>query len=135
MVPTTSEAASAEASPWQALTGYSSRAYSGIPPQAHTSRKDGRRYATLNIATTRWVDAGTNSRWETEWHQAVVYDHLAEYASEKLFKGNGVYVRGYLKTVKATGRDGIDRYTVWVVGEELQPNATKTVAKQTDSGT
>ena len=42
----------------------------GHPPQAHTSRKDGRRYATLNIATTRWVDAGTNSRWETEWHQA-----------------------------------------------------------------
>ena len=98
----------------------------GHTPQAHTSRKDGRRYATLNIATTRWVDAGTNSRWETEWHQAVVYDHLAEYASEKLFKGNGVYVRGYLKTVKTTGRDGIDRYTVWVVGEEMQSNSTKT---------
>ena len=27
----------------------------GHTPQAHTSRKDGRRYATLNIATTRWV--------------------------------------------------------------------------------
>ena len=96
------------------------------PTQAHTSRKDGRRYVTLNIATTRRVDAGTNSRWETEWHQAVVYDHLAEYASEKLFKGNGVYVRGYLKTVKTTGRDGIDRYTVWVVVEEMQSNSTKT---------
>lgn len=76
--------------------------------------------------TARNFTAGDNSRWETEWHQAVVYDHLAEYASEKLFKGNGVYVRGYLKTVKTTGRDGVDRYTVWVVGEELQSNATKT---------
>ena len=35
-------------------------------------------------------------------------------------------MRGYLKTVKTTGRDGIDRYTVWVVVEEMQSNSTKT---------
>lgn len=111
--------------------------YLGHTPVARTGREGkfaGRRYAILSIATTRWVNNGSNSGEETSWHEAIVLDDQAEYADQHLFKGNGVYVEGYLYTKVYTGRDGVRRWKTYVVAEVLKPNATKIVEKQSDSG-
>jgi single-strand DNA-binding protein len=76
----------------------------------------------------------------------VFYDRLAEVADEYLGKGSAVYVEGRLKTRKWQDKDGIDRYTTEIVGEQMQmlggrdsaqtaqkPAAQKPAAKKADS--
>ena len=76
----------------------------------------------MRLATTRnWKDkASGERREETEWHRVVLYDRLAEIAGEYLKKGRSIYVEGRLQTRKWTDKDGNDRYTTEVVGNEMQ---------------
>jgi single-strand DNA-binding protein len=57
---------------------------------------------------------------ETEWHRIVFYGRLAEVAGEYLKKGRSVYVEGRLKTNKYTDKDGVEKYSTEIVGEEMQ---------------
>jgi single-strand DNA-binding protein len=76
----------------------------------------------FSIATTRnWKNKDTGEKVEeTEWHRIVFYDRLAEVAGEYLKKGRPVYVEGRLKTRKWTDKDGVEKYTTEIVGENLQ---------------
>ncbi len=76
----------------------------------------------MRLATTRnWKDkASGERREETEWHRVVLYDRLAEIAGEYLKKGRSIYVEGRLQTRKWTDKDGNDRYTTEIVGNEMQ---------------
>ena len=78
--------------------------------------------ANLSIATTEgWKDKQTGEKQEkTEWHRVVLFARLAEIAGEYLRKGAQVYVEGRLQTRKWQGKDGQDRYTTEIVGNELQ---------------
>lgn len=75
----------------------------------------------INVATSRkWKDKSTGDPMEeTEWHRIALYDRLAELAGEWLRKGNSVYIEGHLKTRKWE-KDGIDRYTTEIIGEQMQ---------------
>ncbi len=78
--------------------------------------------ANVSLATTdSWRDKETGDQQErTEWHRVVFFGRLAEIVSEYLRKGSKVYVEGRLQTRKWQDRDGNDRYTTEIVGNEMQ---------------
>ena len=56
---------------------------------------------------------------ETEWFRVVLWDKLAETASEFLRKGRTVYIEGRLQSRKYTDKDGVERTSVEIVGNEM----------------
>ncbi|MFT6904973.1 MAG: single-strand DNA-binding protein [Oleiphilaceae bacterium] len=78
--------------------------------------------ANMSIATSEsWKDKQTGQPVEkTEWHRVVFFNRLAEIAGEYLQKGSQVYIEGKLQTRKWQDKDGQDRYTTEIVGNELQ---------------
>jgi len=77
---------------------------------------------TLRLATNEsWTDKATGEKQErTEWHRVKLFGRTAEIASEYLRKGKSVYIEGKLRTDKYTDKDGIERYSTDIVGDELQ---------------
>jgi single-strand DNA-binding protein len=82
----------------------------------------GKAVTNFSIATSEsWRDKQTGEQKEqTEWHNIVFFDRLAEVAAEYLKKGSQVYVEGRLRTRKWTDKSGNDRYTTEIVGNEMQ---------------
>lgn len=76
----------------------------------------------ISVATTEsWRDKQSGEQQErTEWHRVVFFNRLAEIAGEYLRKGSQVYVEGSIRTRKWQDKDGQDRYTTEVVGNEMQ---------------
>jgi single-strand DNA-binding protein len=56
---------------------------------------------------------------ETEWFRVVLWDKLAETANEFLRKGRTVYIEGRLQSRKYTDKDGVERTSVEIVGNEM----------------
>lgn len=83
---------------------------------------NGAAVCSLKVATSRhWKDKQTGERVEeTEWHSVVLYERTAEVAGEYLRKGHPVYIEGRLRTRKWQDKDGHDRYTTEIVGENMQ---------------
>lgn len=63
-----------------------------------------------------------NDEWQsrTEWHNIVVWRHLAERAERDLKKGKLVYIEGKLTSRKWTDKNNIERYTTEVVANLLR---------------
>ncbi|MFT4520009.1 MAG: single-strand DNA-binding protein [Halioglobus sp.] len=76
----------------------------------------------ISVATSEtWKDKQTGQPQErTEWHRVVFFNRLAEIAGEYLKKGSKVYVEGGLRTRKWQDKEGKDRYTTEIVGNEMQ---------------
>ena len=72
----------------------------------------GHSVATLRLAT--------NEREEPEFHDVVVWRHLAEAAAQYLSKGRLLYVEGRLHGRTWQAQDGTSRRTVEVIAETLQ---------------
>ena len=77
--------------------------------------------ATLSIATSEsWKDKESGEQREkTEWHRVVFFGKLAEIAEQYLDKGSQIYVEGKLRTNKWQDKDGNDRYTTEILGNEM----------------
>jgi single-strand DNA-binding protein len=82
----------------------------------------GKPVANLRIATSEtWKDRDTGDKKEkTEWHSVVMFDKLGEIAGEYLRKGSLVYVEGKLQTRKWQDKEGKDRYSTEIVGQQMQ---------------
>lgn len=76
----------------------------------------------VNLATTdTWKDKQTGEKKEaTEWHRVVFFGRLAEIAGQYLKKGSQIYVEGSLRTRKWQDKDGQDRYTTEIRGDEMK---------------
>jgi len=83
---------------------------------------NGKAVTNFSIATSEsWKDKQTGEqREQTEWHNIVMYDRLAEIAAEYLRKGSQVYVEGKLRTRKWQDKEGRDRYTTEINANEMQ---------------
>lgn len=93
----------------------------GQDPQSR-AMPSGKAVVNLRLATTdQWRDKQTGeNRENTEWHNVVMFDRLAEIAAEYLRKGSQVYIEGRLRTRKWQDREGQDRYTTEVVASDMQ---------------
>jgi single-strand DNA-binding protein len=93
----------------------------GADPETRYTQSGGA-ITTIKIATTdSWKDKTTGEQQErTEWHRVKFFGRLAEIAGEYLKKGRQVYVEGSLRTDKYTDKEGIERYTTDIMGNEMQ---------------
>ena len=82
----------------------------------------GEAVANLRIATTEtWKDKQTGERKEaTEWHRVSFFGRIAEVCGQYLKKGSQVYGEGRIQTRKWQDKDGQERYTPEIRGEEMK---------------
>jgi len=78
--------------------------------------------ANFPIATSEtYKDRNSGERkTTTEWHNIVLWRGLAEIAEKYLKKGAQVYIEGKLQTRQWQDKDGNNRYTTEIVGNNLQ---------------
>src|ERR1700753_2987650 len=93
----------------------------GADPETR-AMPSGASVANLRIATSEsWRDKQTGEQQErTEWPRAALVWRLAEIATEYLRKGSQVYIEGSLRTRKWQDKQGQERFTTEIVGNELQ---------------
>jgi single-strand DNA-binding protein len=93
----------------------------GADPETR-AMPSGATVANLRIATTEnWKDRTSGENQErTEWHRVALFGKLAEIASEYLRKGSQVYIEGSLRTRKWQDKQGQERYSTEIVGNEMQ---------------
>jgi single-strand DNA-binding protein len=93
----------------------------GADPETR-AMPSGATVANLRIATSEsWRDKTSGEQQErTEWHRVALFGRLAEIASEYLRKGSQVYIEGSLRTRKWQDKQGNERYSTEIVGNELQ---------------
>lgn len=82
---------------------------------------NGNAVANLNVATTEsWKDKQSGQQQErTEWHRVTYYQRIAEICGEYLRKGSKIYVEGQIRTRKWQDKDGQDRYTTEIIGDQM----------------
>ncbi len=77
--------------------------------------------AKFSVATNEsYKDKAGEWQNSTEWHNVVVWRHLAERAERDLKKGSQIYIEGKLTHRKYTDKNNIERYTTEVVGSVLR---------------
>jgi len=93
----------------------------GADPETR-AMPSGTTVANLRIATSEsWRDKQTGEQQErTEWHRVALFGRLAEIAGEYLRKGSQVYIEGSLRTRKWQDKQGNERYSTEIVGNDLQ---------------
>ena len=93
----------------------------GADPETR-AMPSGSSVANLRIATSEsWRDKQTGEQQErTEWHRVALFGRLAEVAAEYLKKGSQVYIEGSLRTRKWTDKQGQERYSTEIIGNDMQ---------------
>jgi len=93
----------------------------GADPETR-AMPSGSTVANLRIATSEsWKDRQTGEQQErTEWHRVALFGKLAEIAGEYLRKGSQVYIEGSLRTRKWQDKQGNERYSTEIVGDQMQ---------------
>ena len=93
----------------------------GADPETR-AMPSGMTVANLRLATTEsWKDKQSGEQQErTEWHNVALFGRLGEIAAEYLRKGSQVYIEGRLRTRKWQDKEGRDRYTTEIIGNEMQ---------------
>jgi single-strand DNA-binding protein len=93
----------------------------GADPETR-AMPSGTTVANLRVATSEsWRDKQTGEQQErTEWHRVAFFGRLAEVAGEYLRKGSQVYIEGSLRTRKWQDKQGNDRYSTEIIGNDLQ---------------
>ena len=68
-----------------------------------------------------WKDKATGEKKEqTEWHRISFFGKLGEIAGQYLKKGSSVYVEGSIRTRKWTDKEGVERYSTEIRGDEMK---------------
>ena len=93
----------------------------GKDPELKTMGSSGKSLCNLSLATTRtYKDAQGNRQSETEWHNVVLFDKLAENAAKYLHKGSAVYLEGALKTHAYKDKNGVEKWQTNVIATGMQ---------------
>ena len=101
----------------------------------------GEAIANFSIACTEsWRDKASGEKKElTEWVRISFFGKLAEICGQYLKKGSQVYVEGSIRTRKWTDKEGQERYTTEIRGDEMKmlgsaPSGNQRPANSQDGG-
>lgn len=77
--------------------------------------------ASFPLATSEtFTDKASGEKKEiTDWHDIILWRGLAEIAEKYIRKGTKIYVEGKLKRRSWQDKEGNNRFTIEVVGDEL----------------
>jgi single-strand DNA-binding protein len=86
------------------------------------SLPNGKPVASFSVATSRrWKDRDGNRQEQTEWHNVVCYDKLAEIAGQYLTKGKQVFVEGRIQTRSWDDKNsGEKKYRTEIICDNFQ---------------
>jgi single-strand DNA-binding protein len=92
----------------------------GADPETR-AMPSGTTVANLRVATSEnWRDKQSGEQQErTEWHRVALFGRLGEVAAEYLRKGSQVYIEGKLRTRKWQDKQGVERYSTEIIGDEM----------------
>lgn len=81
----------------------------------------GNAVVNLSIATNRKFKNQDTGSYDdkTEWHRVVFFNKPAETIGQYVKKGQQLYVEGRLQTRKWQDKDGNDRWTTEILGNQL----------------
>lgn len=91
----------------------------GSDPELRTT-PNGNQVCTLRIATAdRFKDK--NGEWteSTDWHNVVLWDRLAEIASQYLRKGKKVFIEGRIKYRQYETKEGQTRHVTDIIANSM----------------
>ncbi len=93
----------------------------GVDPEVRTL-DNGTKVARVRLATTeRFRDRQTQETKEhTEWHTVTLWRNLADVIDRFVRKGSQIYVEGSLRSREWTDKEGVKRYGIEVVANELK---------------
>jgi single-strand DNA-binding protein len=92
----------------------------GADPDVRATNS-GTAVANLRLATSdRKKDRDGNWSDHTEWHNVVVFGRTAENVAKYCRKGKQLYIEGRIQTRKWQDRDGNDRWTTEIVGDNVR---------------
>jgi single-strand DNA-binding protein len=82
----------------------------------------GEAICNITVATSEsWKDKATGEKKDlTEWHRISFFGKLAEICGQYLKKGSQVYIEGSIRTRKWTDKEGQERYTTEIRGDEMK---------------
>ncbi len=87
------------------------------PEMRYTS--SGMPVTTFSLATNRqWTDREGNAQEETDWHNIVAWDRLAQICNEHLAKGRLIYLEGRLRT-RTYEANGQKQYRTEIVASDM----------------
>lgn len=89
------------------------------PEMRYTATGDA--MCSFSLATSeRWKDKTSGElRDQTEWHRITLFRRQAEVAGQYLKKGSQIYLEGSLHTRKWTDKEGVERYTTEIRGNNM----------------
>jgi single-strand DNA-binding protein len=92
----------------------------GADPETR-AMPSGMTVANLRVATSEnWRDKASGEQQErTEWHRVALFGRLGEVAAEYLRKGSQVYIEGKLRTRKWQDKQGVERFSTEIIGDEM----------------
>jgi single-strand DNA-binding protein len=95
----------------------------------------GQQVCSLRIATNRvWRGQSGQKQETTEFHNVVLWQRLAEIASQFLRKGSLVMIEGRLQTRSWQDQSGIVRSRTEIIGERMQlgpkPGQTEEISQE-----
>ena len=92
----------------------------GADPETRYTANGGA-ITTVRLATSEaWTDKAGEKQERTEWHRVKFFGKLAEIAGEYLKKGRQIYVEGSIRTDKYTDKDGVEKFSTEIIGNEMQ---------------
>lgn len=81
----------------------------------------GQSVCTFSLATNRtWKGKDGQKQEESQFHRVVLWQKLAEIASQFLSKGSLVLIEGRIQNRSWEDKSGVKRYTTEIVGEAMQ---------------
>jgi len=87
---------------------------------------EGKKLVKFNIATNEnYKDADGNKVTETQWHNAVAWGRVADYAEKYLEKGSEVTLEGRLVNRSYTDKEGVKKYVTEIIVNEIMPVNSK----------
>ncbi|MFA5208040.1 MAG: single-stranded DNA-binding protein [Candidatus Paceibacterota bacterium] len=81
----------------------------------------GQSVCTFSLATNRtWKGKDGQKQEESQFHRIVLWQKLAEIASQFLTKGSLVLIEGRIQNRSWDDKNGVKRYTTEIIGEGMQ---------------
>jgi single-strand DNA-binding protein len=81
----------------------------------------GQSVCSFSLATNRtWKGKDGQKQEESQFHRIVLWQKLAEIASQFLTKGSLVLIEGRIQNRSWDDKNGVKRYTTEIIGETMQ---------------